>query len=42
MTTKSKIRVNHPKDHPDVQASKDDDYKGKTLKEKKKSNVIYL
>ena len=31
------IRVKHPKDHPDVQASKEDDYKGKYYKDKKKS-----
>ncbi len=31
------IRVKHPKDHPDVQASKEDDYKGKYYKDKKKA-----
>ena len=31
------IRVKHPKDHPDVQAEKEDDYKGKYYKDKKKS-----
>ena len=31
------IRVKHPKGHPDTKVKKGDDYKGKTLKQKKKS-----
>ena len=31
------IRVDHPKGHPDTKVKKGDDYKGKTLKQKKKS-----
>ena len=31
------IRVKHPKGHPDTKVKKRDDYKGKTLKQKKKS-----
>ena len=31
------IRVKHPKGHPDTKVKKGDDYKGKTLEQKKKS-----
>ena len=31
------IRVKHPKGHPDTKVKKGDDYKGKTLKQKRKS-----